>query len=494
MGASGGNMIDARNARLRNLADGGSLDALIVGGGITGAPLYHTLCGRGYRVALIDKGDFASGTSQASGMLIWGGLLYLKNLEFATVVKLCKARREWLERFSRDVGPLDLHYLTGKNGAADKAFVWLALQCYWLLGGCALRRPFFRALPHGNSFVYQEGMLRASDSRFVVGRVAAHDSEHCIPLNHCRLEGASYDSSAALWRVDLKDGVSGGEFRVKTKTLVNAAGVWADGLNRLAGLDSPYKHVFSKGVYLAFPRDGESEARVHPMHGRDDVLTHVPWGPVMMWGPTETVVRDPEEGLSPDREDIRFLLDQARHRLDGRHGAEEVVSIRCGVRPLAVPRSFNRDVYPLSLSRRHQVVVHRDRKALTFYGGKLTSSMAVAEHAADQLARWVSPAHPPPAARDDPPETRVHDTLGHAFVTPEWARDRELCVTLDDYLRRRTNIAQWTPRMGLGRDGERRDFLRETAAALAGDPQRAEEIVNAYEARVRAAYDPLLSV
>ena len=102
MGASGGNMIDARNARFRNLTDGGPLDALIVGGGITGAPLYHTLCGRGYRVALIDKGDFASGTSQASGMLIWGGLLYLKNLEFATVVKLCRARSEWLERFSRD--------------------------------------------------------------------------------------------------------------------------------------------------------------------------------------------------------------------------------------------------------------------------------------------------------------------------------------------------------------------------------------------------------
>jgi glycerol-3-phosphate dehydrogenase len=252
--------------------------------------------------------------------------------------------------------------------------------------------------------------------------------------------------------------------------------------------------VFSKGVYLAFPRNGENEARVLPMHGRDDVLTHVPWGPVMMWGPTETVVRDPEEGLAPDRDDIRFLLDQARHRLDGRHGAEDVVSIRCGVRPLAVPRNFNRDVYPLSLSRRHQVVVHRDRNALTLYGGKLTSSMAVAEHAADLLARWVPPAHPPPAARDDPPETRVHDTLGHAFVTPEWARDREFCVTLDDYLRRRTNIAQWTPRMGLGHDGGRRDSLRETAATLTGDPQRAEEMVNAYEQHVRSSHDPLLAV
>jgi glycine/D-amino acid oxidase-like deaminating enzyme len=62
----------ARDLRFRNLAGNDPLDVLIVGGGMTGAPLYHELCGRGYRVALIDKGDFSSGTSQASGMLVWG--------------------------------------------------------------------------------------------------------------------------------------------------------------------------------------------------------------------------------------------------------------------------------------------------------------------------------------------------------------------------------------------------------------------------------------
>jgi hypothetical protein len=280
----------ARAKRFRNLAEGGILDVLIVGGGISGAPLYQILSRRGYRVALIDKGDFASGTSQASGMLIWGGLLYLRNLEFSTVVKLCKARKSLLKRFSKDTAPLDLHYLAGDHGARS-IMVRAALQLYWLLGGCELRRPGFRKSPSGNAHVYQEGMLRSSDSRFVVERIAGHDSEHCIPLNHCRLVNASYDPSAAVWRIDLTDEVSGSEHHVRARVFINTAGVWADELNRLAGLESPYKHVFSKGVYLAFPRNGEKEARVHPMRGRSDVLTHVPWGPVMMWGPTETSIQ-----------------------------------------------------------------------------------------------------------------------------------------------------------------------------------------------------------
>jgi glycerol-3-phosphate dehydrogenase len=65
--------LSARNPCFRNLAGNDPLDVLIVGGGMSGAPLYHELCGRGYRVGLIDKGDFSSGTSQASGMLVWGG-------------------------------------------------------------------------------------------------------------------------------------------------------------------------------------------------------------------------------------------------------------------------------------------------------------------------------------------------------------------------------------------------------------------------------------
>lgn len=291
----------------------------------------------------------------------------------------------------------------------------------------------------------------------------------------------------------MKDELTGAGYHVRAKVLVNAAGIWADEINRIAGIESPYKHVLSKGVYLAFPGENPTEARIYPMHGRDDVLTHVPWGPVSMWGPTETSIRDLDDGPGPDREDIRFLLHQAQRSLGGRRRAEDVVSIRCGIRPLAVPRNFNRDVYTLSLSRRHQVAVHCEQMALSLYGGKFTSGIAVAEHAAELVKRWVSPTQLPSTARRAPPETFVHTGLGRAFVTPEWTRDHEYCTSLDDYLRRRTNIAQWTPRMGLGNHGENRNSLLEIASAFVATPQDAWDAVNAYEQRVRNQYDPLLA-
>jgi hypothetical protein len=79
-------------------------------------------------------------------------------------------------------------------------------------------------------------------------------------------------------------------------------------------------------------------------------------------------------------------------------------------------------------------------------------------------------------------------------VTPEWARDHEFCVTLEDYVRRRTSISQWTPRMGLGSDGGGRAALLAVAQKLktGGDTGAAETMVREYEERVRSTYDPLL--
>lgn len=484
---------EMRGMRFRNLADGDPLDVLVVGGGMTGAPLYHELCARGYRVALIDKGDFSSGTSQASGMLIWGGLLYLKNLDFRTVLQLCKARKELLGMFPNEISVVDLHYLAAR-ARLSPALVWLVLQLYWLLGGCALRRPAALAGEHA-SFVYQEAMLQQSDSRFVIDWIRAFDSEHCLPLNYCRLLAAEFDPREGLWRAVLRDETGGTEHEVKARALVNGAGIWTDGLNALLGLDSPFKHVFSKGVYVAFPRgEGRSVARVYPMGDQDDVLTHVPWGPAMMWGPTETGVRDLERALAPDRDDLRFLLSHARQLLPEKAGAEDVVSIRCGVRALVVGRNYSKDVYPLELSRRHRVVVQRESRAVSLYGGKITSSVLVARQAAGLLGLWVSPRHGRRVPSLEISEMVWHPGLRHEFVTAAWARDREFCLSLEDYLRRRTTIAQWTPRMGLGRDGSGRDGLLQLAESFAAGSEAAAEMVDAYEHTVRTTFDPLLNI
>jgi glycerol-3-phosphate dehydrogenase len=485
-------MTASRSTRYRRLQEGGDLDVLVVGGGISGAPVYQKMRLAGYRVGLVDQGDFSSGTSQASGMLIWGGLLYLTKLDFKTVLKLCKARSEMMRDFPAEMTSLDLDYRVGVGGNHGAIRAWLALQLYWLMGGCKLKRP--RMVKHPHAVRYQEAMLRESDSRFVIDRIRGLDSEHGIALNHCKLVQADFDPGRRVWNIGLRDELDGREHVVRARAIVNAAGVWADSVNRTLGVDSPYKHVFSKGVYLAFSNEGsERGADVYPMRQGADVITRVPWGPVLMWGPTETGVDDLARGLAPDQQDVRFLLEEAKRNLPGhRMGAEDVVSVRCGVRPLAVPANFRKDVYPLTLSRRHRLVTDETRRAMVIYGGKLTGSLQMAEVVEARLRDWLEPRFP-----CEPPVLAAPERAGsHGFVTPEWARDHEFCVTIDDYVRRRTSIAQWTPRMGLGPQGDGRTALLDVAKKLlmSGDDTAAETMVRAYEERVRSTYDPLLNL
>jgi hypothetical protein len=139
-------------------------------------------------------------------------------------------------------------------------------------------------------------------------------------------------------------------------------------------------------------------------------------------------------------------------------------------------------------------VVHRQKRALSLYGGKITSSMLVARQAAGLLGSWISPRHGRRVPSLELPEMSCHPGLRHEFVTAKWARDHEFCLTLEDYLRRRTTIAQWTPRMGLERDGSGREGLLGIAETFAAGPEAAAAMVDAYEHKVRTAFDPLLSI
>ena len=91
-------------------------DVLIIGGGITGASLYGELCRHGWRTLLLDKGDFASGTSQSSGMMVWGGLLYLRAGDVFTVLRLSRSRDRMIEELDGWTAPASFHYIPSLKG------------------------------------------------------------------------------------------------------------------------------------------------------------------------------------------------------------------------------------------------------------------------------------------------------------------------------------------------------------------------------------------
>ncbi len=470
-------------------------DAVIIGGGITGASLYDRMCREGYRVLLVDRGDFGSGTSQASAMMIWGGLLYLRQLDFGTVWKLSRARDDLIvapgslartQRF-RYIPALDRG-----NAFQIRAALWL----YWLLGRRRRSIPstentypeqaFLRSKLFGHSHVYEEGVLETSDCRFVLEWILPHHPpDHCA-LNYCALERAAYRDNR--WHLELTDRHRGRGLSVSAKMLINAAGVWTDRIQQLCGLTSPYKHMFSKGVFIAIPLPaGHNASLIFDLDEQGDAQTFHPWGPVSLWGPTETAVGSLENGFRVEADDIRSLLAQANKNLNLNVDTSDIVSLRCGIRPLAVKRGYSADHHPFELSRKH--LVHHDRAnaAVAIYGGKLTSCRELARGVVARLKSQLRPSGTPTSDGDA-------ETIqgGDKCVSePSWCRDNELCLTLDDYLRRRSNIAQWVPRCGLGRDDSNLEEVIAAARAIEGE--RADASVERYRSRVREEYDTLLA-
>jgi glycerol-3-phosphate dehydrogenase len=498
--------VESRHERLA-AAGQDTFDAVIIGGGVNGACLYDRLCRAGYRALLLDRGDFAAGTSQASAMMVWGGLLYLRCLDFGSVHKFSRARDRMVREWGELVVPRRFRYLAPPKSLVQKYLVFAGLYIYWLIGNFNRRRPTLEAgypesgllTRSGDSLTYEEAVLTLSDSRFVLHWITPHGTGRGVALNYCAVEGGDYHAAEKTWRLQAREGFSGEELEIRTRLVVNCAGVWTDGVNAAFGVHSPYKHVLSKGVFINFPRPAEHKIPlIFEMGEHWDVITSVPWGPVAMWGPTETAIDSLEPGFLVTPEDVRFLLDHRRRCLKDGSAKTDIVSLRCGVRPLAVDRGFDHKVYPLELSRRYRVASDDGRPWISTYGGKLTGCTQLAASVCETARRFLPPASPTlPDKSRGAVATPIYFSAFPGLEAPvpdvAWCRSHEFCHTLDDYLRRRTNIAQWIPRGGLGRRDEHLADLRAVSLVLNdGDAEAAEVELDAYRTRVVERFDDVL--
>ena len=453
---------------------------------------------------VLDRGDFAGGTSQASGMMIWGGLLYLKDFHLRTVIKLCRARDQLIKQMPEKIRAESLRYLPGRESLRNRHVVRFGMMLYWLLGSLHRRFPgseaafaeleMLKAGRFRHSLTVEEAVLKVSDCRFALEWILPFIGPRTAALNHCAAERATFDAASGRWRIELRDRLNGHEAAVTARFIVNAAGVWTDALNESLGIDSPYRHELSKGVYISFRRPESLRQILVFDTGKDeDTLTFVPWGPVALCGPTETRLAEIGAGFSVSPEDIRSLLLLANQNLHTHYRAEDIISLRCGIRPLAVRRGFSKTAYPLELSRKHLIHYDHARQAVAVYGGKLTSCGLLAEQVRNLLAPRLRPGRHllPPAL--EAPSTELFPGLNEPVPSAAWCRDREHCHTLEDYLRRRTNIAQWIPRGGLGVHSEHLEALRQIARVFCRDEAAVSAAITAYQQSVRERHDDILA-
>ena len=304
-----------------------TFDTLIIGGGINGAVAAASLAGRGAQVAVIDRGDFAHFTSQASSNLVWGGFKYLENYELPLVWKLCRSRNQLMKAYPDNIKQIGFYAALDETSPYKPWFAGLGSLAYWIIGMFGTRRPRVLsteqiereepAIDTSNALggiEYYDGILVDNDARFVFSFVRAAIDAGAAAANY--VEMVSADRAGGQWTVTLRDVDTGETFTTTARTIVNAAGPFVDEVNQQWGLTTDHRIVYSKGIHLVVPRLTTTDHhRVLAFFDDSQRLFYViPMGRRSVIGTTDTRVDTPFTEVTDD--DIEFLLGQINARMD----------------------------------------------------------------------------------------------------------------------------------------------------------------------------------
>jgi glycerol-3-phosphate dehydrogenase len=464
-----------RDTALEKLG-GQSFDVLIIGGGINGAVSAAVLAGRGASVALIDRGDFGSFTSQESSNLVWGGFKYLESYEIFLVRKLCVSRNRLIKAYPDNIKPVGFLATLDKKSPHPRWLAALGSFGYWVIGSFRTHRPRMLSARKIESIEpvvntresqggieYYDAYLPDNDSRFVFSFVRSAIDVGATAANYVELLGA--ERTPHGWRARLRDIEGGGtEITCRARVIINAAGPFADAINEDLGPRTDHRIVFSKGIHLVVPQLTENERVLAFFDDTGRLFYVIPMGRRSVIGTTDTRVDTPYTEVTD--EDRDFLLEQINARLDLATPltAADVIADRSGVRPLVVKREGGdqTQVDWTKLSRKHEVEIDRDRRVVTVFGGKLTDCLNVGEEVADAVEKLGVP---------------LEDDTGSWYGEPAAATRAEFyrqarLMKLDD-LRHKPNVESLTDR--LWRRYGRRAF--QMLDAIRHDPSMGEDIM-----------------
>lgn len=365
-------------------------DVLVIGGGINGAVSAAALAGRGAKVALIDKRDFAGFTSQQSSNLAWGGIKYMESYEYKLVRELCKSRNHLIQNYPSVVQEIRFFTTIRRGFRWHPLLLWMGTWLYWLIGSCFTQIPRLLSRkdiqaeePSINldqvigGFEYSDAFLYDNDARFVFRFIRSAMDAGCVAANYVESLGSRRENG--FWITRVREGLTGREFEIRSRVLINAAGPFVDEHNQLSSQHTQHHHVYSKGIHLIVDQITPSR-RVLAFFADDGRLFFViPMGAKTCIGTTDTRVEDPITEVTP--EDRRFVLDNINKclKLERPLTEGDIIAERWGVRPLAIEKTSENTRDFLQLSRKHAVDVSENDKHISIFGGKLTDCINVGE-------------------------------------------------------------------------------------------------------------------
>lgn len=392
-----------------------TFDVVVIGGGVTGLGVALDAATRGLSTALVERDDFASGTSSKSSKLVHGGLRYLQQGDVRLVYEALLERQR-LRRNARhlvDVLPFMIPILT-RDGVVSRTVaraLGSALWMYDVTGGLRIGRihrrlnrskalshfPTMRSEKLASAYVYFDA--QADDARLCLALARTAADAGAVVVNRVEVTGVSRDSAHEQFTVHVCD--ADGTFAIKCRSIVNATGVWVD---RVLGLNSsPHTTMThrdsirpAKGVHVTLPWHlvKNDIAVVIPVPKDRRSLFLVPWGPLSDGTFTHTFVgtTDTEYSGSLDdpqctKDDVEYILRAVNNAISTQVTAGDVVGSWAGLRPLVAPSDGDASMTSTrtaDLSRRHRVSVSPPG-LVTVTGGKLTTYRAMAQDAVDAL-------------------------------------------------------------------------------------------------------------
>ncbi|MGH8505637.1 MAG: glycerol-3-phosphate dehydrogenase/oxidase [Stenotrophobium sp.] len=444
-------------------------DAIVIGGGITGAGILREAMRTGARVLLVEKNDFASGTSSASSKLVHGGLRYLKNGQWRLTLESVRERQRLMTEAPGlvEAQPFLMPIYRGRK--PSKTTMRLGLWLYDRMAGVSASRwlskdalqkiqPHLRSADLQGAMSYQDA--RTDDARLVLRLILEAVAEGGIALNYVAARILS--SNGRVIGVQLDDAVSGQSREVHADVVINAGGAWAD---RIADAPGSPRLRPLRGSHMVFTAKRFPLAQaVSWLHPRDDrPIFAYPWEGAVIYGTT-----DLDHDASLDEPSITsgesaYLMEGLEYQFpEMKFTREDVIATYSGVRPVVDGGKDD----PSAESR--ESAMWSSHGLVNITGGKLTTfrvtARQVLQEAAKQMAKLRPAAEGPVfGAASDSGDRRLNGRLGaqaaaalrkgaksdelktiqhtpYCWAELRWAARHEQVVHLDDLLMRRTRI------------------------------------------------------
>jgi glycerol-3-phosphate dehydrogenase len=371
-------------------------DLLVIGGGITGAGIARDASLRGLRVALVERRDFAAGTSSRSSKLIHGGLRYLPQGDVGLVMEAANERRV-LRRIAPHLArPIQMLYpVHSRSGYATiSAGLWtydrmarvIKEERNRMLGRdeTLAVEPLLRPDKVYGAGLYYECLT--DDARLVIDTIKSAAALGAVVVNYAPVTRLLTEGGALTGAI-VRDTTTETEIAVRAKATINAAGPWVDEVRLLqGGKERPSLHL-TKGVHLVLPHERLPVSRIVIMNTPDKRSVFVvPRGDVVYLGTTDTDYEGRYDDPSITLDDVNYLLAAANATFAvERLGRDDIVGAWAGLRPLLHEAGKK----PTEISRKDEMMIG-PTGLISIAGGKLTTYRKMAERVVDKVVEQLA--------------------------------------------------------------------------------------------------------